>query len=240
MEKINTITVNGVTYEIGGTGGSGNIGTYELPSAILSLTEDSTKEEITAAFGGDEGIAAIKSAIDNKCLFFIYEKSSTYNKVINVDAAYMAYGVIIRYSYRNIEASPDASTLMDVIINASLIGQYVTKKQRYGYRLNKGLRNINSESSSSDIQSALGIEPTKLAKMLKGPSITSYYIDSGAGKIPVTIEVDESTEGELMFAITAIGYGVFGSQSPCSTLLITYNIESGVYSASVISAMVMS
>lgn len=220
-------------------GGSGGANTYELPSAILSLTEDSTKDEIYAAFGGDNGIAAIKSAIDNKYLFYIYEKG-LYNRVINVDSVYTSIGVIIRYSYRSLDAASNTSDLLDVTINASKLLPFVTKVPRYGYKFNKALRNITSLSSSSDIQSALDIEPAKLAKMLKNGSVTSYYIDSGMGKIPVSIEVDDSTEGQYMFAITAACYGAFQANSLCSTLVIQYEQASNTYVATVLSTTIQS
>lgn len=218
-------------------GGSGGANTCELPSAILSLTEDSTKDEIYAAFGGDDGIAAIKSAIDNKYMFYISEKG-VYNRIINVDAIYTSVGVVIRYSYRSVEATSNVSDLLDITICASKLLPFVTIAPRYGYKFNKALRSINTSSSSSDIQSALGIEPAKLAKKLKSGSITSYFIDSGTGKIPISIEVEDSGDGNYMFAITASCYGVFGSTSNSTTLIIQYEQSNNTYTAMTVESAV--
>lgn len=218
-------------------GGSGDANKYELPSAILSLTEDSTKDEIYAAFGGDEGVTAIKTAIDNKYMFYISEKG-VYNRIINVDAIYTSVGVVVRYSYRNIEVTSNVSDLLDITICASKLLPFVTIVPRYGYKFNKALRSINASSSSSDIQSALGIEPAKLAKKLTSGSITSYFIDSGTGKIPISIEVEDSGDGNYTFAITASCYGIFGSTSNSTTLIIQYEQSNNTYTAMVIESAV--
>lgn len=51
MEKINYITVNGVTYEIGG---SSNGNSYILPEAFYKLNSGASAEEVKAVFGTDE------------------------------------------------------------------------------------------------------------------------------------------------------------------------------------------
>lgn len=54
MDKINNITVNGVTYEIGGTGGTGGLGDniYYIPTKIRMLSTGATKNDIDTALGG--------------------------------------------------------------------------------------------------------------------------------------------------------------------------------------------
>lgn len=53
MEKINTITVNGVTYEVGGSGEGGSLGdVYYIPTEIRKLTSVASKSDIDTALGG--------------------------------------------------------------------------------------------------------------------------------------------------------------------------------------------
>lgn len=54
MDKINNITVNGVTYEVGGTGGTGGLGDniYYIPTEIRKLQTGATKNDIETALGG--------------------------------------------------------------------------------------------------------------------------------------------------------------------------------------------
>lgn len=54
MEKINTITVNGVTYEIGGSGEGGGLGdsVYYISTEISKLASGASKNDVDTALGG--------------------------------------------------------------------------------------------------------------------------------------------------------------------------------------------
>ena len=52
MDKINNITVNGVTYEIGGTGGGSGIDIYYIPTKIRELFSGASKSDFDIALGG--------------------------------------------------------------------------------------------------------------------------------------------------------------------------------------------
>lgn len=63
METINTITVNGVTYNLGATGGEGNDNIYILPDTFNTIPSLETSEEIVEALGGESKIEELKEAI---------------------------------------------------------------------------------------------------------------------------------------------------------------------------------
>lgn len=52
MDKINNITVNGVTYEVGGTGGGSGIDIYYIPTKITGLSNLVPKSDFDIALGG--------------------------------------------------------------------------------------------------------------------------------------------------------------------------------------------
>lgn len=52
MDKINNITVNGVTYEVGGTGGGSGIDIYYIPTKIRELFSGASKSDFDIALGG--------------------------------------------------------------------------------------------------------------------------------------------------------------------------------------------
>ena len=52
MDKINNITVNGVTYEVGGTGGGSGIDIYYIPTKIRELFSGASKSNFDIALGG--------------------------------------------------------------------------------------------------------------------------------------------------------------------------------------------
>ena len=52
MDKINNITVNGVTYEVGGTGGGSGIDIYYIPTKIRELSSGASKSDFDIALGG--------------------------------------------------------------------------------------------------------------------------------------------------------------------------------------------
>lgn len=63
MDKINNITVNGITYEIGGTGGLGD-NIYYIPTEIRKLSTGATKNDVDTALGGTGDGAKITELFD--------------------------------------------------------------------------------------------------------------------------------------------------------------------------------
>lgn len=87
MDKINNITVNGVTYEIGGAGGSQiTEQIYFIPDLNALETFDSTT--IKEALGGVEGCEALYQAA--KSGKFIVMKNDTYGGAVVLNVIFAA------------------------------------------------------------------------------------------------------------------------------------------------------
>lgn len=64
MDKINNITVNGVTYEVGGTGGGSGIDIYYIPTKIRELSNGASKSDFDIALGGTGDDSKIKELVE--------------------------------------------------------------------------------------------------------------------------------------------------------------------------------
>lgn len=73
MDRINNITVNGVTYEVGGTGGDSSEQFYFIPN--LDKLETFSSETVKEALGGTSGVEALFQAAKSKKIIVMYNEN---------------------------------------------------------------------------------------------------------------------------------------------------------------------
>lgn len=241
MEKINSITVNGVTYEVGGAGGNANI--YELPKALLSLTNDSSGAEVIEALGGDSGISAIVAAIEAKSTFYIFDNSSETKQVISVDVScYYNYSykiLVLKYVYSKVVMSSSSSNLLDaldVCITYYELMNFLSgysESPRYGYNnFPASFETLTASSDSDTIKNAIPFND----------AVTLYnYIKKGVSPfllktrnecaVPVSVMVDKD-DSDYFITFGAIKPGIWGTEAG-GLLKVTYNSTSATYSCTV-------
>lgn len=215
-----------------GIGSGGGANTYEISSAVLDLTEDSTKDEIKAALGGDEGIAAIKTAIDNKALLYISYNKEGHKGVINVSGYYSSLTLAIFFTDSGKYYTPYnyAINAIDYIINVGFINN-VGKKYKYGFMFSNKLCELTSTSESDgNIKTALNnLTGDKLYKLITSKSCNKFYISDPTNHIYIPLSVKASvSDGVYMFSFSAVVDGIWGT--PIGGVMgIMYTLSSNTY-----------
>lgn len=225
--------------EAGLANGGSNV--YVLPSAILSLTNESTSAEILTAFGGQGGLEEIYNATkDKKCFYFNDSKNSlralsapvgiSFQKVstlISVGIVYMTAGVGI---------SP--LTIYEMELQGNISSPSFTKREIYpkGYPLKPELMHISS-STSDEISTAVGGE-TGLKKIIKAADdgnrfIISGPLDSAKMRFELSIMYGMEESGNMTVMFSGIGYGLFGSMG--GILMIQFDKATETFSATSVS-----
>lgn len=101
MDKINNITVNGVTYEVGGTGGGSGIDIYYIPTKIRELSNGASKSDFDIALGGtgdDSKIKELVEAVHSGKMVML--KNPTTGAIMPVNSiSETATNVYIQFSY---------------------------------------------------------------------------------------------------------------------------------------------
>lgn len=101
MDKINNITVNGVTYEVGGTGGGSGIDIYYIPTKIRELSNGASKSDFDIALGGtgdDSKIKELFEAVHSGKMVML--KNPTTGAIMPVNSiSETATNVYIQFSY---------------------------------------------------------------------------------------------------------------------------------------------
>lgn len=137
MDKINNITVNGVTYEVGGTGGGSGIDIYYIPTKIIELSNGASKSDFDIALGGTGDDSKIKELFEavhsgkmvmlkNPTTGAIMPVNSISEKATNVYIQFLYYngGSAIPYCY-NIAISIIVSLVTVVFKRYTLTGEEV-------------------------------------------------------------------------------------------------------------------
>lgn len=103
MDKINNITVNGVTYEVGGTGGGSEIDIYYIPTKIRELSNGASKSDFDIALGGtgdDSKIIELFEAVHSGKMVML--KNPTTGAIMPVNSiSETATNVYIQFLYYN-------------------------------------------------------------------------------------------------------------------------------------------
>lgn len=187
MEKINYITVNGVTYEIGG---SPNGNSYILPEAFYKLNSGASAEEVKAVFGTDEEFNNfVQLAKDSTTNFYINFSKALYPVKVKYTNMIVLQSFYFSWFYTR-DTSPDSSEVTLTLALNTNNGVKSFLKEEYKVVIDNKLKvniyNLTESSSNEDIQNALTtswsfskVVSNKGAKMeaqVRGSDgITSYY-----------------------------------------------------------------
>lgn len=123
MDKINNITVNGVTYEVGGTGGGSGIDIYYIPTKIRELFSGAQKSDFDIALGGtgdDSKIKELVEAVHSGKMVML--KNPTTGAIMPVNSiSEMASLVYIQFLYINSGSSLPHFFNIAISITGSLL-----------------------------------------------------------------------------------------------------------------------
>lgn len=207
-----------------GIGGSSGGNTYYIAKEVLKLSYKSTSEEIFAAFGNENIMKEISDAINNKSNIVINSTSTTV-----VCSAYTLLGAIFYLSFIKITGT----TLEIWSIKVSKSSSELKILYPQGYEISSKINTLTNESTSADIENALGgFEGIKKLEkaVADGNSIYTTYVDTNVKsrlQLSVVVGVDDSNYRVIITGTSGDGYMAL---SPIGILLITYEVGSNTYS----------
>lgn len=207
-----------------GIGGSSGGNIYYLSEKVLELSYKSTSEEIYAAFENENIGKDIYDAIKSKRNIVI--NSSSRNIVCNVQSI---LGALSYISF----IKPIATSLEIWSLMVSKGASELKILYPEGYKISNKINTLTNESTSADIEKALGgFEGIKKLEkaVADGNSIYTTYVDTNIKsrlQLSVVVGGDDSTYSIIITGTTGDGYMAL---SPIGILLITYEVGSNTYS----------
>lgn len=206
-----------------GIGGSSGGNTYYIAKEVLKLSYKSTSEEIFAAFGNENIMKEISDAINNKSNIVINSTSTT--------VVCSAYSVIGAISYLSFIKTGSTLEIWSIKVSKSSSELKILYPQ--GYKISSKINTLTNESTSADIENALGgFEGIKKLEkaVADGNSIYTTYVDTNVKsrlQLSVVVGGDDSNYRVIITGTSGDGYMAL---SPTGVLLIMYEVGSNTYS----------
>lgn len=184
---------------------------YFIPYEVYNLHATATKEKITEAFGGEEGIASLKEAMRaNKK---IYLKST--NKYLITSLLPVSYNLILDSAWGISFTIPKWGYTSGDFIIKNIKPEEVLEIYQDGYRLKTEFYSLTSDSTSDEIKNAIGGEDglKLLIALIKcGNRIlinSSDNFNQVTQLLPNVIQEEEN--GNLGLILFGMGYLLWGS-----------------------------
>lgn len=202
---------------------------FYLPKDVYELKAGSTREEITAAFGGDDGVKALEDAMSNKKKIYIIINDSFLKSVIPVSYD-VAFNTLWGISFkRKIQASVDNATGTIRITPSRVYLLYDG-----GYVLNSSFYNLTSSSSSEEISISLGGEEgmkNLIQAINDGNRVCILNDAETGGKTDILCNAAKIEEGGNMTCIFfGMGYSLWVIS--IGMIYISYDKNSNTFQAS--------
>lgn len=212
-------------------GGSSSDDIYYLPTAVYSLTSGATATEITDAFGGDEGIQALKNAMnENKKIYL--KRDESYIKALIPVSYEIVFGALWGISFRKGDHARGSNSSMTLRITPTSVHSMYDG----GYALNASFYGLTSSSTTEEISTAVGGE-NGMKKLIQA------IIDSNRIYIDTSEEFQQKTSllcnlysvddnGDMGVFLWGFGYSLWGQIA--GAIEIQYTKSSNTFSAEVI------
>lgn len=213
-------------------GGSSSGDEFYLPEAVYMLKAGATKQEITTAFGGDDGIQALIDAVNSqKSIYFkvcnnIIESMST---PVTCDITFgILWGISFKRNvYNGVVAGPST---------VHIIADSVREVYEKGYGLDAGFYGLTSSSTTEEISNAVGGETGMKALIQAIIDGNRIYIKSSSTYPQITSLLTNmyslGDNGDMSVIMWGIGYNLWGRV--LGGIQIQYTKASNTFSASVV------
>lgn len=204
---------------------------YYLPSALFSLSNTATSEEIITALGGEDKKAELYSAISNGK--HIYINKSTYLGVTPVFSFNLA-NLVAYISF--IKVANSMSNVEFVYLTIGKANSSIKIKRINGYFLDKRVTNLTSESTSDEISYIFGSSLSKLQefeKYVEDENLFFTKLYDGNAEYPsyfplsICVSKDESSH---TIGISGLPGKGFASYLALGYLIVNYDVVSNTYS----------
>lgn len=204
---------------------------YYLPEEVYNLSAISTQAEITAAFGGNEGLASMIEAMRaNKKIYIKMTNAALITSLLPV-----SYSLIFNLFWGISFIVPKWGSTKGNLITKNIKSDEVLEIYQDGYRLKSSFYSLTSNSTSGEISNAVGGEDglKKLIALIKcGNRILinpSNDINQVTQLLPNVI--NEVENGNLGVVFFGMGYALWGGA--ISMIAINYDKTSNTFSAAV-------
>lgn len=212
-----------------GTGSSSGDEFY-LPKAVYNLGPGTTKAEITAALGGDEGKQAFIDAMNEKKKIYI-KNDESYLKILIPVSYEIVFGVSwgIWFKKNNYLTTNNSAATLRVTPS------HVYLLYDGGYVLNSSFYSLTSSSTNEEISSAIGGESgmKKLIQAIVDGNIV--FIDKSSEfqqkTMLMTNLYSEEDNGDMSITLWGMGYFLWGVS--IGAISIDYTKSSNTFLASV-------
>lgn len=198
---------------------------------ILNLNDSSTSEEILSAFGGDEGLSNLGSAIDDGKIICISAKSTLASRLYPVSAYKLLSIIYISF----IDAQGNIYKFS--LANGGSISCVVNGSIEVGF--NGHLFSITSSSSSDEISTAVGGESGLKNKIIKATNGARFYdrfsLGSNILRVQLLTYVYSMPEnGDLLLGLSGLGAGLWGT-SLGGIIFIKYTKSTNEFEVEIVS-----
>lgn len=218
-EWSNTFAYSAQVTALGGSGGDSGAGEYVLPGEVFSLTEDSDRDSILAALGGNDGINALVDAVNAGKLITIH----VFGVMLHVDVYHItALSVIIAFfnPLLNCQFSVRAGSLPTSLFQ-------VKRFYPEPFALPSGLYTLNGNITSQQFCDAVtGLDGASYAtaknrfkeigRAIRSDRRLSISLSEGQNGMKASImgAAMSNNSGEItMISLHGTGYGLFGGIS---------------------------
>ena len=206
---------------------------YFIPYEVYNLQATATREKITEAFGGEEGIASLKEAMRaNKK---IYLKST--NKYLITSLLPVSYNLIFDSVWGISFTIPKWGYESGAFIIKNIKSDEVLEIYQDGYRLKPEFYSLTSDSTSDEISNAIGGENglKLLIALIKCGNRILINPSSSLNQVTQLLPnfINEEENGDLGVAFFGMGYALWGGGF--SMIAINYDKTSNTFSATVTS-----
>lgn len=206
---------------------------YYLSRDVFNLKPSATEEEITSAFGGSEGIEALKAAM--KANKKIYVMSSYYLYIFEFP---VSYSFVLNTIWGISFVMPEWGVVnTSALCIRNIVSTKVKDIYPGGFWLKSSFYDLKSSSSSEDISSAIGGE-SGMKDLIQAISDGNrvYILNNSdlGGKTDILCNLAKIEEnGNMMCLFFGVGYGLWGGS--VSMLALNYDKTSNIFSANVTS-----
>lgn len=230
-DSINT-AIGKLEAGIGAHGGGTSNDVFYLHEAVYLLKAGATADEIKSAFGGDEGIEAMKEAMKaQKEIRLVFSGSSdayAYNINVSYDSVFNAglWGISFECNIWS------TNSYLKYIKSGSVKIIYPQ-----GYTIKQELYSLTGESTSDEISIAVGGEAGLKGIIQAIKDGNRFFINGTLTDVPLKTPVSpniykEVDNGDLSVGFAGLGYMLWGGVG--GILIINYTKASNTFSAQVI------
>lgn len=214
-----------------GLGSGGTVGgddVYYLPGDVAELKPGCSEDEFLEAFGGEEGINGLETALNNSKRIYIRKKTLYNLRLIPVSCYYLL-------NIASLTFLSEDSLLDYCVKNINISSKSVRTIYIKGYELDVYFFALTSSSDSDEISTAVGGESGLkdiIQAVSDGNRLVIRDVSSNRYQDLLCSFCEKEDNGDMNIILSGIGYGLWGGMG--GLLSINYTKSSNTFSCTVV------